>query len=361
MGFEKLFWDAHVHTTASDALEWSSTQVVARAAVLGLKAIMIADHDTVSGNEEAMAAGENAGVIVVPGIEITSTYTDKVTGPEGMEIHLLGCGVKDFDKLEGRLQPTRDGRRERADRTIALGKEFFGTIFGVEPSELEGHATVTRESIRQSLPDDEEMRSRFMRESSWGHLAYVPYPEGALMTTEKVLDELKPYCECMILAHPGRVIEAYMLRLRDRYIGALAREEGIEYSRTRLDEVEGLMRARMEKGDKDFTRKYASAWSTVLHELTRTSEGTLHSLVRDHGLDGLEVFYSDHSPSTVRRVNKSLSKLRRKFPDRTLLRTLGSDCGHKGKDLATGKAGNLVQYQNKEDCEAFLKAVGYSR
>jgi predicted metal-dependent phosphoesterase TrpH len=58
--------DLHVHTTASDG-KYSPTEVVRRAAGLGLSVIAIADHDSVDGIAPALAAAEKfPGWTVLP-------------------------------------------------------------------------------------------------------------------------------------------------------------------------------------------------------------------------------------------------------------------------------------------------------
>lgn len=76
--------DLHVHTTASDGTQTPS-DVVRLAASLGLRAVAITDHDTVSGCAEARRAAEGLGVEVVPGIEISTKYRSAV--------HILGYYV----------------------------------------------------------------------------------------------------------------------------------------------------------------------------------------------------------------------------------------------------------------------------
>mgnify|MGYP001398698249 CR=1 FL=1 len=62
--------DLHNHTTASDG-EYSPTELVNQAVALGLQAVGVTDHDTLNGLEEALAAGEAAGIRVVPGVEVS--------------------------------------------------------------------------------------------------------------------------------------------------------------------------------------------------------------------------------------------------------------------------------------------------
>ena len=65
--------DMHVHTTASDGT-MRPEHVVSLAAMQGLKAIAITDHDTMDGIEEAGKAGELMGVTIIPGIELSTDY-----------------------------------------------------------------------------------------------------------------------------------------------------------------------------------------------------------------------------------------------------------------------------------------------
>lgn len=67
--------DLHNHTTASDG-DYTPTQLVELYAQLGVKAIAVTDHDTVAGLAEAIAAGEQHGVEVVPGVEVTLRFSE---------------------------------------------------------------------------------------------------------------------------------------------------------------------------------------------------------------------------------------------------------------------------------------------
>ena len=74
--------DLHIHTTASDGT-FTPSEAVAHARALGLSAIAVTDHDTASGVPEALAAGAERGVEVVPGIELSVDW-------HGYGVHILG-------------------------------------------------------------------------------------------------------------------------------------------------------------------------------------------------------------------------------------------------------------------------------
>jgi 3',5'-nucleoside bisphosphate phosphatase len=74
--------DLHTHSTASDGT-MSPTALVRHAKERRLEAIALTDHDTVEGLEEALTAGEQEGIEVVPGIEISAQFPDST-------LHILG-------------------------------------------------------------------------------------------------------------------------------------------------------------------------------------------------------------------------------------------------------------------------------
>ncbi len=105
--------DLHCHTTASDG-GLTPTQLVERAASLGIEVIGITDHDTTEGLLAAQVAARRWGITVVPGVEIST-----VSGSE--EIHLLGYFVDlDNPDLQALLTRTREARRVRAQKMLVL-------------------------------------------------------------------------------------------------------------------------------------------------------------------------------------------------------------------------------------------------
>ncbi len=74
--------DFHVHSNRSSDGDFSPAELVGFAGNLGLRAISIADHDTVAAYPEAVDLGRRAGVEVIPGIELTTLFG-------GREFHCL--------------------------------------------------------------------------------------------------------------------------------------------------------------------------------------------------------------------------------------------------------------------------------
>ncbi len=65
--------DLHLHTTFSDG-DLTPGQIIGLAREMGYAQVSVTDHDTVAGVEEALAAGREAGVSVIPGIEVTVRF-----------------------------------------------------------------------------------------------------------------------------------------------------------------------------------------------------------------------------------------------------------------------------------------------
>jgi predicted metal-dependent phosphoesterase TrpH len=98
--------DLHLHTTASDGSA-SPEDLVAECVRAGVTTLAVTDHDTVGGVSATIAAASQAGLLCLPGIEITALH-------EGLDVHILGYGfdVHDAD-LRTFLVTQREDRRRR--------------------------------------------------------------------------------------------------------------------------------------------------------------------------------------------------------------------------------------------------------
>lgn len=113
--------DLHVHTTASDGT-LTPEQTVYEAAAAGLYAVGIADHDTIAGIDPALAVAEDAGIVVVPAVEIN-------TDVEQDEVHILGYFIDHhspvFRERIGKLRACRyDRGKAMVERLNAVGVDI---------------------------------------------------------------------------------------------------------------------------------------------------------------------------------------------------------------------------------------------
>jgi len=111
--------DLHVHSTASDGT-LTPAQVVERAASLGLAAIALTDHDTISGVAEARQRAREltatgSAIEVYSGVEISAAYKKR-------DIHILGLFVDESDELLNRT--LEEARENRENRNLRILKRF---------------------------------------------------------------------------------------------------------------------------------------------------------------------------------------------------------------------------------------------
>jgi 3',5'-nucleoside bisphosphate phosphatase len=105
--------DLHVHTIHSDGV-CSPCEVVAAAAVVGLAALAITDHDTVSALAIARPEAQRCGVELIDGIELSCCL-------HGREVHLLGHFIDaDNSSLLNAIHGLQAGRAGRLEAMVEL-------------------------------------------------------------------------------------------------------------------------------------------------------------------------------------------------------------------------------------------------
>lgn len=103
--------DLHTHTTASDG-SYTPTELVKYAKQKGLSAIAITDHDTVAGVEEASMEGEELGIRVIPGAELSTRVDD-------CDVHMTSLFINCKNKrLIKRLDDMAASRQERNHKMV---------------------------------------------------------------------------------------------------------------------------------------------------------------------------------------------------------------------------------------------------
>ncbi len=165
--------DLHLHTNASDG-RCSPPELVAKVAAARLSVISVVDHDTFAAQAEVARLAADAGLSVVPGIEITAVWHD-------LDVHILGYYV---DPDEGRILEFLEGQRaDRVRRVKAmlhrlggLGlslrfEEVVAPVGGRTPHAI-GRPQVARAMVRAGYVTD--TRDAFDRYLGEGRPAYVP-------------------------------------------------------------------------------------------------------------------------------------------------------------------------------------------
>lgn len=188
--------DLHVHSTASDGARLPS-QVVQEAKRIGLAAIALTDHDTVAGIGEAVLYGEELGVRVIPGIELSAVEGE-------LETHILGLHLGDTRELESRLVDLREMRRLRAERMVIRLNELgvridFESVLDQAAGGAIGRPHVARALIAEGWATD--FRDAFDRYLGNGRPAYVSKEK---LPVPDAIDLIHRASGLAILAHPAQ-------------------------------------------------------------------------------------------------------------------------------------------------------------
>lgn len=138
------FIDLHTHSSVSDGTE-PPADLVRAAAVAGLDAVALTDHDTTAGWPSAIAATEQLPITLIPGLELSTRIGYR-------SVHMLGYLVDPADPaLVAETTRIRDGRLERAKRMVeSIGRDHPLTWDDVLAQSSDG-ATIGRPHIADAL------------------------------------------------------------------------------------------------------------------------------------------------------------------------------------------------------------------
>jgi 3',5'-nucleoside bisphosphate phosphatase len=239
-----LHFDLQSHSTRSDgALEPSA--VVAAAAQAGVKLLALTDHDTLAGVEEALSAGSQHGVAVVPAIEI-SAIDDGGEGGTARELHILGYLV---DHTDPTFKATLAGfLADREQRTLRMAQRL--RELGIE---------LDVEAINARVSAGEPIGRPHLAEAALSH------PANAERLSEEQIDDI------------GSFIRAYLIDGRPAFC--------LRVTPTVKEAVDAIHAA-----------GGVAIWAHPFWDISDPAE-VLATVDRFHalGIDGIEAFYVTHT------------------------------------------------------------------
>lgn len=214
--------DLHCHSNVSDGV-LSPAEVVARAAANGVHVLALTDHDDVAGIAAARAAADEAGVTLIPGVEISVSWG-------GQTVHVVGLRIDAaHPELAAGLRDIRRGRIERARRMSedlarsGIAGAYEGAYGFAVNKEMLGRTHFARWLVAQGYAPD--MRTVFKRFLTRGHPGYVEHQWTSL---ENAVGWIRASGGMAVIAHPGRYAfnarELHLLLDAFRALGG----EGIE-------------------------------------------------------------------------------------------------------------------------------------
>jgi len=221
--------DLHIHSDRSSDGDFPPSKIISLAKEEGFKAISVADHDTVAAYPEALDRGREAGVEVIPSVELTTVF-------ESREFHLLLPFV-DWRSpvLRSLVSDVAERRRMEAGERVEKLQEMGYDIRWDEVLKASGPFPPLGVTIAQVVLDKAEKKGLpgFEKYLTGESRMFAPYhfyrdhfmegkPASVPRRNVELVDVLKMLAETggvPVLAHPGaefqRVDRKDLVRLKE--------------------------------------------------------------------------------------------------------------------------------------------------
>jgi len=190
-------YDLHSHSLASDGT-LAPAELVRRARAAGVDALALTDHDETAGLAEAASAAADCGLALVPGVEISVTWS-------AMTVHIVGLNIDpDNAELQAGLERLREFRAWRAEE---IGRRLAN--HGIEGAYEDARARakgriISRTHFAQFLAQNgyaKDVRSvfkHFLRPNKPGHVG------GQWASLEEAVGWIRGAGGVAVIAHPAR-------------------------------------------------------------------------------------------------------------------------------------------------------------
>lgn len=227
--------DLHIHSDRSSDGSYSPQRLVELAKKHKLRAISIADHDTTAAYPEALERGEEAGVEVIPSLEVTTVF-------DGREFHLLLPFVDWKSAVVARLVQKIAERRfqeagERVRRLQTLGFEITVEEVMVESGPLPPlGVSIAQTLLKKYRGRKHPALKKYFRKDRLPRAPYLFYKdyfmEGRPASVPRrnfglleVLEEVPRTGGVPVVAHPGayfqKVTRGDLVALKEKGLAGL--------------------------------------------------------------------------------------------------------------------------------------------
>jgi predicted metal-dependent phosphoesterase TrpH len=190
--------DLHSHSRYSDGA-LSPAELVARAHARGVTALALTDHDSVRGVAEAMAAGRELGVELIPAVELSAIWRHWTVHLVGLQLDIDEPGLKAALHLQAGARGLRAQQiAQRFDKLGIAGSYAAVLALAGDPD------SISRTHFAQWLLAQgrvNTMQQAFDRYLGQGKPADVPLPWMPLADAVAVIRAAGGHA---VLAHPGR-------------------------------------------------------------------------------------------------------------------------------------------------------------
>lgn len=197
--------DLHMHTNYSDG-KLSPIQLIDLSKKSGITIISITDHDNVNGIEEAINYGNDLGIQVIPGVEISADIDDQ-------EVHILGYFM-DFrnKKFLDFLSASRKLRLKRNEKIVEK-LNTMGSSINFDSIKIKAgvNTSIGRPHIAMELNEEGFVNSyydAFIKYIGDGKPAFVKKPNPK---SSEVINIISESGGLSFIAHPGRLVRDEML------------------------------------------------------------------------------------------------------------------------------------------------------
>ncbi len=164
---------------------------------MGLTAVALCDHDSVDGIPEALAAGRELDIMVIPGVELSAEI-------DGISVHILGYFIDHTDaSLGDMLRALREVRLDRARAIVQVLADAGYDLKLDDVLRFTDGGSVGRAHVAMALVDAghvPSMGAAFARFLGKGRPFYVPKP---VAEPEAVIATILQAGGLAVLAHPG--------------------------------------------------------------------------------------------------------------------------------------------------------------